>query len=173
MTIVSHYTQADTHTQKLRRYVRHFFVDHLGATHTHGFSLLAATLTDVDYDAIRAALVAGVETGLAEAEYHNLISMIESGEDVLPAILSPAHATSADLAKRVIRYMMRERDPRIVIALEPLITYLRANYTGAQLRNFLDLTVAQAQKMDARINAILDNKAAVFDAFDANGEEIE
>lgn len=97
----------------------------------------------------------------------------------LTITLNPRWSTSKRIAKKLIRWMMRERDPRIVIWLEPLITYLEANYTNTQLANFLDLTIPQLAKMKVRINAILDDPLTIKSAqtliaeFDAETENWE
>lgn len=96
--------------------------------------------------------------------------------DSLVLVLNPQWSTSKRLAKKLIYLMMRERDPRLVIWLEPLIVYLRTNYTTQQLSNFLDLTVDQLIKMNRRINTILSDVGTVKDQlvlFDADAEEIE
>lgn len=90
---------------------------------------------------------------------------------------SSKYSTQKRIAKKLIRWMMREKDPRIVIWLEPLLDHIEANYTPAQIRNFLDISTAQLQKMNQRIKAILDPptvstsvKALLVD-FDAEEEE--
>lgn len=86
-------------------------------------------------------------------------------------------STQKRASKKLIRWMMKERDPRIVIWLEPLLTYLDTNYTNQQLSNFLDLTIDQLAKMKVRINSILQDPLAIKSAdtliaeFDA--EEVE
>jgi len=114
-------------------------------------------------------------TGAANDEDNQIIERVES-EDSLTITLNPKWSTSKRIAKKLIRYMMRERDPRIVVALEPLIDYLRANYNANQLANWLDITTQQVLKMNRRINAILDDVGTVkaqMALFDAEQEEIE
>jgi hypothetical protein len=79
------------------------------------------------------------------------------------------------MAKAIIYKMMKERDPYLVIQHEALLNYIRANYTGTQVANLLDITIAQVQKMAGRIDAILSDTATVKDSlavFDANSEEL-
>lgn len=174
MTIISHQTIADSHLQADgRRYIAHVFTDHLGKDIATTLFMADGAWTETEYLVDRAAKVTSIELREEESEESHALSLVEGGEDALSFTLSPNYSTPKKIAKKLIRFMMRERDPRIVIALEPLIVYLRANYNNTQLKNFLDLTTAQAQKMNQRINAVLDNKAAVFDVFDANEEDIE
>lgn len=91
---------------------------------------------------------------------------------------NPRWSTEKRISKKLIRWMMMERDPRIVIWLEPLINYLDANYTPTQLANWLDITIPQLQKMDTKTKAILNPpavSASVKDQLliaDDNSEEI-
>lgn len=115
-----------------------------------------------------------VDGNLAHYADHMLASM-QDGEDEescdpgltgnsLTITQNPRYSTQKRIAKKLIRWMMRERDPRIVIWLEPLITYLAANYTNQQLANFLDLTIPQLSKMDDRIKCILNPPATAKSA---------
>ena len=80
--------------------------------------------------------------------------------DALTFTQNPKFSTEKRIAKKLIRWMMREKDPRIVLWLEPLLTHLDENYTNTQLSNFLDLTIPQLAKMKRRINAILEQPAS-------------
>lgn len=200
MPIISSVTKFDNRTQKSgRRRVWYELTDHLDAVHTRGNHLLksyailpfspeviGAQTYDLVFDEstgesrlwdgaiwqiYRTQLHKKQETGLGENEAQEMIELIDRGDDPLPLIQSPEHSTSKKLAKKAIRYMMRKQDPFIVIILEPLIIYLRANYTSDQLIAFLDLTSPQAVKMNNRINAVLDNKT-IYDTFDQNAEDI-
>ena len=87
---------------------------------------------------------------------------------------NPKWSTEKSIAKTMIYWMMRERDPRIVIYLEPLITYLKTNYTVTQLANFLGITEAQVLKMNNRVNAILTDSGTfevLLAVFDVEEEE--
>jgi hypothetical protein len=98
-----------------------------------------------------------------------------SSDDSLTLTLNPKWSTTKDMAKAIIYKMMKERDPYLVIQHEALLNYIRANYTGAQIANLLDITIAQVQKMAVRIDAILSDTATVKDSlavFDANSEEL-
>ena len=100
---------------------------------------------------------------------------IEDG-DGLERVLATKWNASKKIAKRLILFMMRERDPRLVVLLEPLIQYLRDNYTATQLANWLDITVPQVLRMNRRINAILSdtgNVKTLLAAFDAEEGDFE
>ena len=151
-----------------RQNVTYRFTDHLAET--YDVHKLVPQGHDTDADML--SMYAGIEASLAEAEIGEAIDLAEGGIDILSRIQNPDHTTSKIIGKRVIYHMMRTRDPFLVIALEPFIVWLRATYTAAQLKTFLDLTDTQAVKMNQRINAILDNKAD-FDVYEANAEDIE
>ncbi len=103
-------------------------------------------------------------------EEQNAIARVTQGEDALGVVQSFSRSTEKRLAKTLLFWMMRERDPKIVLLLEPLILYLRANFNAAQLRNFLDLTNAQLTKLNTKVNYVLDNKAA-FEGVEAETDE--
>lgn len=167
MSIISH-TVTTSPQSATRMNAYYAFTDHVGGVHR--VRKLVSNTFDTEADAL--AMYDRVAEGLVSAEEQAILAMVENGEDIQSTILNPVHSTAKEMAKKAIYYMMRERNPYIVIALEPLINYLRANYTGAQLITFLDITSEQATKMNTRINAILDNKSA-FTTFDSNAEEIE
>lgn len=200
MSIVSSVTKYDNRVQKSgRRRVLYELTDHLGGVHKRGghqlksYSVLPSTpevIGNQSYDLVfdeasnesvlwdggawqtyRTQLHAQQELELNKKEVLGMVEGIDNGDDPLPLIQSPEHSTSKQLAKKAIRHMMKMRDPFIVITLKPLINYLRANYTNAQLVSFLDLTTAQAIKMNNRINAVLDNKT-IYETFDQNAEDI-
>ena len=167
MSIVSH-TVSTSPQSSTRMNVVYDFLDHVGG-HTFVRKLVQNAF-DTNADAL--SMYDRVAEGLAEGEESKAVSDTENGEDVLADVTGAVHSTPKKMAKKLIYHMMRTRDPYLVIALEPLIVYLRANYTNAQLIVFLDLTAAQATKMNSRINAILDNKS-VFTTYDDNAEDIE
>lgn len=90
--------------------------------------------------------------------------------------LNAKFSSDKKIAKKLIRWMMRERDPRIVIWLEPLIQYLRDNFTARQIANFLDITTEQVIKLNQRVNTILEQSGVVkaqIILFDSYREDIE
>jgi len=168
--ITSSETHADNHTQADgRRYVRFRFVDHLGGSHWSGPMLLDGA---ADYDAIRLSAVPRVESDLDEQEQGEACSRLENGEDALVVVNSAQHSTMKKLAKKIIRYAMRNRDVHLLIALEPLITYLRATYTGAQIANFLDVDLPTLSRIAQRYDDLIAVRT-VIDADAGRVEEIE
>lgn len=167
MSIVSH-TVTLTPQSGTRDNAVYTFTDHIGGTVV--VNKLLPYAYDVDADAL--SMYDQIAANLAEQEETLGEGMVERGLDVLAYVQAVDHTTTKIIVKRIIRSMMRERNPYMVIVLEPLIVYLRANYTNAQLMTFLDITAGQATKLNSRINAILDNRA-ILDTYDANAEEIE
>ncbi len=166
MSIVSHSLLSSTPNGSRVDY-HYKFIDQLGKEYF--YSKLLPPGLDTNADML--AMYAGLDEGLIEAEIAEQLNAVEDGIDVLPAALAPNHATSKQLFKALIRFMMRERNPYIVLALEPTIVYLRATYTTAQLKNALNFTTNQVIKLNSRINAILNNKAD-FTTYDSNSEDI-
>lgn len=135
-------------------------------------------VTDENFDEVAGATAAG-ETVLASLEQSEEDKDIQEdpvGTVELNLILNPEFSTDKKIAKKLIRWMLRERNPRIVLFLEPLIVHLQQNFTAQQIANFLDLTVAQVQQINRRVNAILQDsntfKNLIAD-FDTEQEDIE
>ena len=167
MSIISH-NVIITPQSGTRDNVVYEFTDHIGGVTV--VNKLLPYAFDTDADAL--SMYPQIEEHLAEKEGASGETMVERGLDVLSYVQAVDHTTTKIVVKRIIRRMMRERNPYMVIVLEPLIIYLRANYTNAQLMTFLDITAGQATKLNTRINAILDNRT-FLDTFDTNAEEIE
>ena len=143
------------------------FIDQL--SNTYVYAKLVPTGFDTNADML--SMYADLDTGLDEGEINQQIEDVENGIDVLPVVLNPKHSTFNKIAKALIRHMMRTKDPYLVITLEPLIVYLKANFTNAQIRNRLNITNAQLSKLNNRVNAILNNKAD-FVIYGDNAEDI-
>jgi len=128
-----------------------------------------------DTDADKAAIAATMLESHASDE-DNAQENPDFSVNSLTLVQNPKWSTSKRIAKKLIRLMMRKRDPRLVIWLEPLIVYLRTNYTTPQLSAFLNLTTDQLIKMNRSVNAILEDEGTVKDQlalFDADVEEVE
>ena len=166
MTIQSHTLLSDTPNGN-RRDVLYQFTDQLSKTYE--YAKLVPTGFDTNADML--SMYADLDTGLDEGEINQQIEDVENGIDVLPVVKNPKHSTSKKIAKALIRHMMRTRDPYLVIAIEPLIVYLKTNYTNTQLKNFLNINTAQLAKLNNRVNAILNNKAD-FVIYGDNAEDI-
>jgi hypothetical protein len=138
-----------------RVYVTYRFTDHVAGTH----DVNRYVPDDTDHDQAMLDLIPSVNSRMIDDEVNQVQGRVESGEDPVVVVNNPVHSTTKRLSKKLIFWMMRERDPYIVILLEPLIIDIRANFTASQIANFLDITIAQVTRLNARIDQILDNKA--------------
>jgi len=175
-TIISSEVVSDRPQSDGRRYVKYKFVvqDNDGSLtdHFHGSKLVAE-----DFDTAADIVLQGnnLLTELTNTEETRLDSP-DLDTVALQIVLNPKFSSSKKLARKLILFMMREKDPRVVIWLEPLIVYLRENYNANQIANFLNIPVDKVLKMNRRINAILSDVGSVKDqltAFDVEEEEIE
>jgi hypothetical protein len=80
-------------------------------------------------------------------------------DDIVNYVLNPKHSTTKKIVKRLIREMMQDKRPETVFKLEPLVDYLRVNYTATQLQTFLGITAGQLIHMNQKIDAVLASKA--------------
>ena len=159
MSIVSSRIVEDAAQKDGRRYLRYGHTDHNATEHvTHVRLVPADFVADADSDASRQ------EASLDESERGEAISRVESGEDALTVVNSFDHSTQKELAKALVYEMVRRRDPYFVLSMEPLIDFIRANFTAPQIRNFLDITAAQLTKLNTKYNAIIANKADLLTA---------
>ena len=159
MTIVSSRIVEDAAQKDGRRYLRYGHTDHNSKEHvTHVRLVAAAFVADPDADAPRQA------TALDESERGEAISRVESGEDALTVVNSFDHSTQKELAKALIYEMVRRRDPYFVLLMEPLIEWIKANFTNVQIRNFLDITASQLTTLNTKYNAIIASKADLLAA---------
>jgi len=154
--------------------------DHVDAEH---FVYLFGMAADYDEAAGMAARVPGIEEGLAQSEDESAIIKIENGENSLTVALNPIHSTSKRIAKTLIYLMMCSKNDqlnlvRLIMLLEPLITYLENNYTAEQLAAFLNITIAQLASMKQKKNLILEkitptvSVATLVERADAESVEI-
>ena len=137
-----------------RVYVTYAFTDQVGVDH-HVNRLVPAS---TDHPQALIDLTPVVDARMIEEEVEAAAGRVLDGENPEQIVNNPVHTTTKRLAKRLLFWMMRERDPYIVILLEPLIVYIRANFNAAQIANLLDLTTDQVTRLNTRINRILDNK---------------
>lgn len=80
--------------------------------------------------------------------------------DPLPTINDPKWSTNKKLARPLIVWLMDEQDVRIVLWLESTLIQVNA-LTDTQIKNFLDITQAQLDKMRARIKDVLNNPSVI------------
>jgi len=127
--------------------------------------------TDVQADAL--ATAQAILDSKPDEEAQDAESAIEDGT-ALERVQFSRWGAASKIARRLILLMIRERDPRIVVALEPLIQYLQSNYNANQMASWLDLSVAQILQINRRVSAILNdtgtvkNLLASFDAEQAD-----
>lgn len=175
-SVINSWPISDRPQEDGRRYVRYQFVlaDH-DAFESDVYVGPKLVSSDFDTTADMTALGPILLDRAAQQE-------IDAGQEMtqianpLTYALNPKWSTSKAIAKEMIRWLMREQEPRIVIFLEPLIEYLRINYTAEQLQNFLDLSSTQLTKMNRRINAILTDTGTLKNqlaAFETDVEEID
>ena len=80
--------------------------------------------------------------------------------DPLPTVNNPKWSTNKKLARPLIFWMMDEQDVRIVLWLENLLVQVNA-LTDTQIKNFLDITQAQLDKMRARVKDVLNDPSVI------------
>lgn len=154
------------------RYVRVKFVaeDHDGLTR-EVFVGPRLVSSDFDVSAWMTGFYDAVLARLAEEENEYGVN-VNAVENPLDYALYPKWSTTKNIAKAMIYWMMSEKSVRSVIYLEPLIIYIRANYTAVQISSLLDITIAQVLKMNTRINAVLTDVGTIKDLLeDYDGQE--
>lgn len=108
--------------------------------------------------------------GLLEREEY----LVRNVSDPLALTLSPEWSTTKRVAKHALYWMIREKDPYIVIYLKPLIQHIQANFTAPQIATLLDLTTDQVLALNRRVNAILTDTGTaetLLAAYDAEQDE--
>ena len=139
-----------------RRYVRVMFscLDHDGGQQDvyKGPRLVAA---DFDVDTWMSSHEASVLEDLAQNEDQGILD-VQSVLDPLDYALNPKWSTTKRIVIAAFSELMINRDPRFILYLEPLITYLKANYTGQQFANLLNITLAKLGRMNDRIKEVLE-----------------
>jgi len=151
MSIVSSYTQADTHLQAdSRRYVTHYFTDHKGGVSKRGSMKVAGSDTETEYAVLRTSLEQSILNQLAEQEIQAALSRIESG---LPVNV-PDHQAQADFDRRVLgRMMLLDSYP----FYQGYTLYQRVRGEGnttAQRATYLGITNDQWLEIETRFSTI-------------------
>lgn len=177
-TVISSQKIGDRPQKNGSRYVRYKFVCEANDSSTQDVFIGPKLVpSDFDTDADIAALEPVILSRLAKEEGDTLED-INFIEDPLPLILSPKWGSTKYLASRILRWMMREKDPRIVIYLEPLIEYIQTNYNATQIANLLDMTTEQVIRLNNRVKAVLDPPVVaasikyLISVFDAEEDDI-
>lgn len=105
MSIVSSETIADAHTQiDGRRYITHYFTNHLGGVSKRGPKKIAGTDTETEYAAERTALEPQILEQLANKEIQQALSNIEFDQNYDNT--NPQHQTQAEFDRRVLAQLM-------------------------------------------------------------------
>lgn len=97
-------------------------------------------------------------------EIGRAIKRVQRGENALVVSDNPERTTKKKIAKKLIYYAMKEKDPYFLLSLEPLIENLKLNYTNTELANFLDITTDQLIKLNNKYNSIISAKTQLNDA---------
>jgi len=161
MSIVTSAIIEDTLHTPTRRELRYLFTDHVSRTH-HIRKIVGGAAFDEVADLI--VVAARLEDQLDEGELIRSEKRVMRGEDALSVVQNPIHSTDKKIAKYLIRKMMRagkSDDPArrekaifLAIVLKPLVDWMKANLTNAQIRNFLDITNPQLVAMNNRLHKV-------------------
>lgn len=154
MAIISSDILRDLASKDGRRKLIIKLVDSEGDTHI----LFRKVLSDYDEAAGLVVIASDYEVALAESEAEEAISRVDNGEDALSVVDDFKHSSKKEIAKKLIRYMMRSRSVYVAISMEPLIEYLKSNYTNTQLSAFLDITSDQLVKLNSKYNSVIAQK---------------
>jgi len=156
-----------------RRELRYRLTDHVG-----GEYVTRKIVDSPAFDAVAdlAATATQVEAQLDEEEQERIEKRVLRGGDVLALVQTPIHSTDKKLAKKLIRALMRagksddpaEREKAIYLAimLKPLVDWMAANLSPAQIRNFLDITAGQLSAMNTRLNKVYSHYADLLSFLD-------
>ena len=100
---------------------------------------------DVDADLLERVVL--FDEGLAESE-----ELLFDGD---PLTYSFRHTTKAKVIRRMLIRAMKDENPKAILRLKPVVDWVRATYTGAQIASYLNITINQAQKLAARFDALV------------------
>lgn len=109
MTIISHYTKADAHTQSDgTRYVKHVFTDHLGKIFSLS-SRVDGAWSDAEYELIRLAEIPKIEQSQADSEIKSYLYKLRSAinpfidDQQNPA--NPDYQTRNEAIRRCLKFI--------------------------------------------------------------------
>ena len=142
--IVSQQIIEDSPQGANRRRIQYAFTDHLGVVHKQGY-FMADDAFDANADIL--LRVARIEQGLDEQECNSF-----AGD---PMTATFQHTNRRKVLRRLLIEAMRDENPKLLLALEPAIAWIRANYSGAQVANYLNITIPQAVKLSNRFDALV------------------
>jgi len=147
-----------------RRSVRERHIDHLGALHFIQYLANA----DTDVNVIMLDRVPSINAMLIDNEEQKLISKFEE-EHSNPANYTFDFTTKQAFLRRLVRYLMNHRDVKIIVAIKPLIDWLKATYTPTQIATYLGITTVVLGRINTRLDAIF----AIANTLEANNNLIE
>ncbi len=134
------------------RHITESHTDDIGVVHTVSYFAPA----DADINALMSARALLIASNLISSDKSNAIERLLNGENPLDMTFN--YCTNKQAAEVLIRFGMESREPYILLLLKPLIEYLKATYTVAQIANYLDITTTQLSRVWTRYNAILDRE---------------
>lgn len=147
-----------------RRSIRERHTDHLDTAH---FVQYIAE-SGMDVNAIMIARVPSLNTMLIENEEQKLISKFEE-EHSDPTLYTFNHTTKQVFLRRLVRYLMKHPDVKIIVAIKPVIDWLKATYTATQIATYLGITTTVLGRINTRLDAIF----AIADTLDADDTRME
>lgn len=147
MGIISSIIAADNIQKDGRRAIIELHTDHLGKK----YQVFYRASISADINAIMLARVPSIETNLAEAEEDKLIGDVEAGLN--PLNIAPDYTTVQKAHRKMVRWVMRNK-AHIAVKLIPLVNWLKANYTAAQIATYLGVTTAIVLKINNRFTAL-------------------
>jgi len=149
-----------------RRWITEEHIDHLGKVYKINY----LAMSDTDIVIILNNRVSVIEQWLIDNESKQAIDRVISGEDSLTMIFD--YCTKKQATRKMILYVMAEKDIKVFLLLKPLIEYLKVTYTNIQLANWLNITVDQVTRIWNRYNAIIAIES-ILNIDDSLVEEIE
>ena len=132
-----------------RRHITEQHTDDHGRKHLVNYP--AEALTDVQ--AVMLARVPYLEQDLINNDTECSLSRLETGEN--PLTMEFDYCTAKQAARKMILFAMKNKEPRLLLLLKPLVEHLKQTYTAAQIANYLEITVEQLTQVWTRYNAIL------------------
>jgi len=136
-----------------RRWITEQHIDALGKKHHVNY--IVEALTDVQV--IMTARAPILEQTLIDNDAEASTSRLEGGEN--PLTMEFDYCTAKQAARKMLLYAMRNKEPRLLLLLKPLIEHLKQTYIAIQIANYLGITVDQLTRIWARYNAIINQEA--------------
>lgn len=155
MPVISSQAFVDSHTQRDgRRFIRFEWTVTGGEVLTH-FGYGKYRVNDgpgtqaEEVEAIRANLETKLNRQLEFREAYETLQDWRKAQNL-------QHTTRARVAELIFRAILRERyDLDLIRKAKPIVDYIKANFTVAQIRNATGLTNEQLTKIENRINAVV------------------